>query len=402
MLTLVLIAVTVLFLMLCVMDMLTNIPIAHNTVDSIRCCLNPHGTTTGQLLTERSMANMRLVKAFNLSNTFVSNNQSIHSTFVSQARALLKGSNKLGWLHFRDLSTQAVQTELLELNAAQTQVPFDSFIQCVTLRVVLIGLLDVDASVDSFAREDIITATGHINRLWALSKKPESIPPCLLPQLNDALRRLIPDTQKYPNPVDFVIPSWETLWRVVAIAVGYSHQDEAMSDVFSAFYSSPGPKTFSGHGTRLSPKNIVDETMRLHPPSKRIGRMKTNPVFRYLPSPVVQLLQQLLPSRITRKESADVAEIQRSADIWGPDSGKFNPARFLSSSSPTKEQSEALKYVFGGGPLRCIGASWAPIAVGVICSAVLTVISDCDDLRIVKGREIGDREGWSDWYIERF
>jgi hypothetical protein len=129
--------------------------------------------------------------------------------------------------------------------------------------------------------------------------------------------------------------------------------------------------------------------------------MKTHPIVQYLPSTIIRLFQRIIPNRITRKESADVAEIQQSADIWGPDAGQFNPARFLSSSEPTKEQSEALKYVFGGGPFRCIGASWAPVAVGVICSAVLAAIDDCDDLRIMQGTEIGARDGWNEWYIER-
>ncbi|RXW16122.1 hypothetical protein EST38_g9735 [Candolleomyces aberdarensis] len=400
MLTLVIIAVTVLSLLLCAMDVLRNTSIAHSTLDSIRSCLSPPGATTGQLLTERSMANMRLVKAFNLSNTFVSNNTSTHSTFVTQAHALLKRSNRLGWLHFRDLSMQAVRVELSELNS-RTQIPYDVFIQCATLRVILIGLLGVDASVESFAREDVVKVTSHINRLWALSKKPESIPLHLLPQLNDALRRLIPDTQAYPNPVDFVIPAWETLWRVVAIAVAYSHQDEGMLDAFLSLYRTPSVKTFAGHGARLSPKNIVDETMRLHPPSKRIGRMKTRPFCQYLPSTILELLQRIIPNRITQKESADVAKIQQCADIWGSGAGQFDPSRFLCSAEPTKEQFDTLKYVFGGGPFRCIGASWAPVAVGVICSAVLTTIDGRDDLRIVQGAEIGGRDGWNEWYIER-
>ncbi|KAF6758610.1 hypothetical protein DFP72DRAFT_176992 [Ephemerocybe angulata] len=379
-----------------------DISIAHSNLDSIRACLSGEGSTIGQLLQERSRANTRLLKAFRLSNTFVSGDEEVHSTFVTHAKGLLKDANKVGWRRFRDLATRAIEHEFESLDHGATH--FDVFIQSVCLRVILVGLLGVDASVESFAQDDIATVTSHINDLWSLSKQPQDIPSHLLPDLSASLRRLVPDADRYPNPVDFVIPSWETLWRVVAIAVAHSSHDKEMSEAMSRLYARPDIKTFNSEGSGVSPKNIVDETMRMYPPSKHIGRMKFRPFARILPSFLVRFIDTFTSDVVRQNFSADVNGVQQSVAIWGEDANKFKPSRFTNtgSSSLSKEQRDAHSYVFGGGPLRCIGASWAPVAAAVMCSAVLSLTgNDQEEVRIVRGETIGSRSGWGDWFVEK-
>lgn len=375
--------------------------IAHKTLARVTACLNPQGAALSQLLEERARANTRLVKAFNLTNTFVSGEESIHSSFVNQARGLLKQANRNGWRQFRDLSTQAVQVELSELEEGGA-VPYDRFVQAVCLRVILVGLLGVDAAVDSFSSTDINIVTANINLLWSLSKTSKHVPPHLLPQLTLSLRNLVPDTEKYPNPVDFVIPAWETLWRVIAIAIAYSCQEEEMVEAFSALYNKPDITTFNEGSGGVSIRSIIAETMRLHPPSKRIGRLTSRPSVPHPPTLLGRLLERVRPA--LRQESAEVHTLQVSEDIWGPDAADFKPSRFPSSSARASERTsadQAHQLLFGSTPLRCIGASWAPVAAGVISSAIVSLLLEQEEGYLTRGSKIGGRVGWDDWFVRR-
>ncbi|KAG6822576.1 hypothetical protein H0H93_005296, partial [Arthromyces matolae] len=93
------------------------------------------------------------------------------------------------WGIFLDLSIASVAAALQN---AET-LSFDVFVQDVTMRTVIVGLLGVDLSVEDLDADDIRIVASHITSLWSLSKKPGPISPTYLPELNYRLRRLIPD-----------------------------------------------------------------------------------------------------------------------------------------------------------------------------------------------------------------
>ncbi|KAH6919256.1 hypothetical protein BKA70DRAFT_1249627 [Coprinopsis sp. MPI-PUGE-AT-0042] len=396
--------VTMLGALLCLITSFPNRKrvLGHTTVSSIRHMFAPPGVGIGTLLSDRARPNQRLVRAFGITNTFVSPSEGIHRGFVTVCRSLLTRSNKHGWEHLRDLATQAVQVEL-DSQVGTGTINFGIFIQCVTLRVILVGLLGADASVEDLPREDILIAANHINELWALSKNPAAIPSHLLPQLTEALQRLLPNLDGFVKPVDIVIPAWETFWRVVATTVAYSHDSKPTLTLFEDLYGRPSDSTFKGEGDDELPfslKNVVDEAMRLHPPSKHIGRMTLRFPFTSLPPNVSNIIGRYIPSVVYQKEQACVQDILRTESIWGPDSHMFNPSRYGSDPDRKDEQTEALSYIFGGGNLRCIGSSWAPMAAAVVSSAIFDGL-DGRQYMIVAGKTIGGRNGWDDWAVSQ-
>jgi hypothetical protein len=104
-------------------------------------------------------------------------------------------------------------------------------------------------------------------------------------------------------------------------------------------------------------------------------------------------------SHLTRvKVNADVGAVLRCRKIWGMDAASFVPRRHL-PPTVTKEQKEAMGWVFGYGKLRCVAATWAPMAAGVVAGAVVERM-EREGMEVVNGRGgIGGRGGWEGWWV---
>ena len=266
--------------------------------------------------------------------------------------------------------------------------------------MVLVGILQVDKPVHSFSYKDVTLVASGITTLWVSSKKSDPIPPALLEELTTHLRRLVIDETQYPNPLDFVIPTWETLWRVVATTVAYSYRDKDIRKAFMKFNACPSDHSFRGgdqasdSDVSVSVKAVVSEAMRLHPPSKHIGRSKSRTWWPFF------LENWIQPGIMRVKRIADIEKLLR-CNIWGADADEFRPSRHHPRLI-LPDQRQALTFVFGYGPLRCIAASWAPTAAGVISGAILDEL-DINGYVLEAGAVIGGREleGWNGWMIDK-
>ncbi|KAF5387016.1 hypothetical protein D9615_002045 [Tricholomella constricta] len=370
----------------------------HRTIPTIHRLFSPPNSTAQDLLAARAVPNTRLILAFALTNTFVSDNIDIHATFVGSATLLLKAATERGWPHFQQVAIDAVDAALL----GGGQLSFDVLVQDVTMRVALIGLLGVDTAISELDSRDICMVATLITTLWSLSKKPDHIPPDLLLLLNRHLRRLIPDEQAYPNPLDYLIPVWETLWRVVAVTVAYADKHCYGDKVFAELQRLPTITQFRAFGDSLpSVEWFITEAMRLHPPSKHIARSFVRPSASTSTLPL--FFQTLLTKAIgplVHRECADIETVLRSEDIWGADADKFDPLRYR-PSRVTQEQERIKWLAFGHGRYRCVAAAWAPMAAGIISAAILDRLKVGSDLRLVEGDCVGAREGWRGWYLSR-
>jgi hypothetical protein len=419
------------------------------------------------LLHERAIPNERLVRALGLTNTFVSASPEVHHNFVRRALGMLHRAREGGWDWVADVAREAVGSSGLENpNSAAYLAPqgsgeeriikFDTLIQNTTLLVVLVVLLGQDESrfgssgsdanctsnsSSCFMQSDIECVARNITLLWGLSKLPQTIPPHILEELNGALGRLMGgrrrddegngeedkdedgDSEGFDNPLDFVVPAWETLWRVVATTVAYAYarrdDDSAhVKEVLKEFMKDPTEAQFrrasdaEAEADATSPllnvelvdvRCIVAECMRLHPPSKHIGRSKARAlwafVLRILPTSWMQHPWGI--SYLTRvKVNADVGALLRCQKIWGTDAASFVPQRHL-PLKVTKEQKEAMAWVFGYRRLRCVAAAWAPMAAGIVAGAVVERM-EREGMEVVKGRGgIGGRGGWDGWWVIR-
>ncbi|KAK7035946.1 hypothetical protein R3P38DRAFT_2517244 [Favolaschia claudopus] len=350
-------------------------PILHRTPAAVRSLLDPFDRPSmDTLLHSRASPNSRLIRAFHLSNTFVSSDPTVHTNFNHDSAAELALPNN-------------------------STTPFNVYVGAVTLRTIIAGLLMPDADVASLDANDVNIAAELITELWILSKQPTQIPEHLLQMLNHHIRRLIPDQAQYPNPLNFIIPTWETLWRVVAVTVAHVCNDVAARKTFRDLNGNPNLDQFlttKQDGNSPSANFYICESLRLYPPVKHITRhiFKQPLLTRILP---ICLARRITPHIETHV--ADIESAQRS-DFWRTSSSSpeaFDAARFLDPTG-TRKASDLL--AFGAGPLKCSAMKWAPMAAAVIVGAILNTI-DKVKYDIVQGNGIGDRGGWDEWEVRK-
>ncbi|KAJ6606124.1 hypothetical protein DFH09DRAFT_1119353 [Mycena vulgaris] len=345
-------------------------PIIHRAPSSIHRLLAPATTSNESLLRSRAAANARLERAFDLTNTFVSADVQVHSQFLSKSTALLAASQR-DWMQFGQVALQAV-----ELALPDRTTEFRTFVQSVTLSTAIVGLLAPDADITALDANDLQVVANLITRLWLLSKNPEQIPAHLRQELKECLRRLIPE-EAYPNPLDFVIPAWETLWRLVAVTLAHVHADPTARAAFAELTESPESSQFAARLSETSPSALdyINESLRLD----------------FLP----RFLAARIPPRFVDVEIADIETAQRSA-VWGPDPDAYDAGRFLCEPARAGEV-----LAFGCGPLKCAAARWAPRAAAVIVGAILNRVDGPGaGHQIVRGGGIGGREGWDGWLVQ--
>jgi hypothetical protein len=352
----------------------------HTNALSIRALLGPPDLHISALLRARAKPNQRLVKALGISSTFVSDDPDVHDGFTREAKALITAvsdrEHGYGWSRLVDVAEASVNRFL-----NTESLDYATFVQSVTFSVVLSGLLGAD--IEAMGPSDVAFVTRAINERWAQSKTNNALPAEVLDSINDHITRWVPDR---PNPLNFIIPAYETMWRVAAIAVVYSNRDRLLRDAFISYNENPTDhqfRAFASEETEAQPsvEAIINEVLRLHPPTRHITRCADVPWWK----------RPFVPS----VEVADVEEAQKSL-LYGSDPESFNPMRFHKSYvGPRRDH----LYAFGHGKLRCVAASWAPPAAAVITAKIMAILDDVT-FTLKEGPHIGKREGWEGWAIE--
>jgi hypothetical protein len=374
-------------------------------LDHIRVILNPPGALLPQLLLERSKANARIALALGLTNTFVDPGIVVHGDFVRRSRGLLRGVQANGWTKFHDTCMQVVLKTLEDI--PDSTIAFDHFVQTVVLGSILVGLLDIGKDVDQLDLSTLAHVAASINELWTISKSGSTPPPHLSAQLHDYLRCLIPTSAGFENPIDFVVPTWETMWRVCATTIARAQESAGYMSFFHGFLQTDSltAQDFIVVGSLgFSVRDFVDEVTRLHPPVKRISRLRDNQPATMTCSTSFSGMTDRLWTWVYGKErlsnipirvSADVEAALQAPSIWNDDAPLFNPLRHRSTNPQMKDTQ---KLVFGYGPLRCVAASWAPDAAAVISA---TILEGCkvSGWEVIRGEKIGGRTGWDGWSV---
>ncbi|TFY64221.1 hypothetical protein EVJ58_g2756 [Rhodofomes roseus] len=338
-------------------------------------------------LSSRALANARLARAFNINSTFVNSDVAAHGAFTKFATALISPRN-LPWGRLAYVAKQMVSVHLLCTNFPSI-VAFDTLIRRITLHVILVALLAGYVDESAIEVDDLDLVAVGINKIWTLSKSSTYCPE-LLEEVNLRLRRWLPT---YDNPIEIIIPTYETMWRVVAVAVSLAYDDVEATRLFAALLKQPTNEQYRNLADNsISVDNFMQEVLRLYPPTRRISRV--------MPVTSPSILTKLLPQFFTRQltVAADIEALQRDS-CWASSLGEFDPARHHPQRC-TRQQPRTL-LAFGAGKLTCVAKNWAPQAAAILVAAILDQVGLEKDLNIKAGRAVGGREGWEGWSVRK-
>ena len=231
-------------------------------------------------------------------------------------------------------------------------------------------------NTDPLIPDDLAIDIGaRINYLWLLSKDPKADCAEELQKLHQALSKAQIHTSQDPrdNALNLILPAYETLWRVVLRCfletTFRSMADPTWSSVLTAFLKEPSGTKFtevSPGDTGVSTSFLVNEALRLYPPTRRIYR------------------ELHLPSEAKpRVVAANIEACHRRNSIWGTDSEQFVPSRW---GYATPEMRGAFM-PFGGQPFVCPAkAEFGPHMIGLLVAALATHVSPREwALATVKG-----------------
>ena len=249
-----------------------------------------------------------------------------------------------------------------------SSIILDSLVRSVCLKIILHVLFDKNPHETD--NEIILTITKSINILWIQSKgtgQPSDADKCTL---QNALATLFPEmkgSDKRQNPLNLIIPAYETLWRVVLS--GFLQMTFVRGAfptwrlALAKFLANPtvAARKEPIHGseaTAVSVDHIVKEALRLYPSVKRVYRQFN---MDNRPKPV--------------DVAADIEACQRNQALWGVDAQRFDPSRWINASNEAQDSYMA----FGVSPFVCPAkGEFGPMMIGILVAAFTSRISSED------------------------
>ncbi|KAJ7063696.1 hypothetical protein C8F01DRAFT_985635 [Mycena amicta] len=388
--------------------------VVHTTLQSVRAILNPLDVSRLTQLEARAAANQWLTTAFHLMNTFVRGDIGTNTAFRRRAGRLITND----WLQLVSIAKQAVDATLLA-HCCNADIAFDEFVQVVTLRFVICSILCPGTPPASLDGDHLREVGRLITTIWIQSKNVSTslsapIIDILRNDLHTHLAALFPDVDQPDNlNLDFLIPTWETFWRVVAPTIAHIHRMvdsvsriaacNTFLDLLEQGDNATIKARFCSSSSGPSSEHYVAEGLRLTPPVGRIKRHQS----RLTQSLIAGILPSFIAEQLveTTIDVADIASAQRSPhwatpldsaatiEVSPPD--HFDPSRFVLEPERLKDV-----LAFGHGPLKCIAADWAPLAAAIVVAVILDRVDD-NSYHLVVGENIGGREpeSWEGWRV---
>ncbi|KAF7956827.1 hypothetical protein EAE96_004153 [Botrytis aclada] len=183
----------------------------------------------------------------------------------------------------------------------------------------------------------------------------------------------LPTNYENKNPLNVLLPAYETLWRIVLrcfLEVSFRHSSVVAAewrDALSRFLENVTAEQFCERIGSCSAQDIIRESLRLYPPTKRIYRQNEDngSIF-----------------------AVDVEYIQRTEETWGADGNEFRPERWSElESKGNKEYSDAWM-PFGKGSFPCPASKMAPMMVGMLVGCLIDAFDS--DRWVLEGEGVED------------
>ena len=309
---------------------------------------------TGSLLQSRAFPNQRLVRAFNIDNAFTTTDDDYYRQFRGHAAGLLQRDAQ-GWKNLGDVARMVVR-QMVEKERQTKKIRLVPLVQVVVLKTSIHAFFELP--IDTLDDHIIGVIAETINKLWIASKAPCPTDTSIQRHQHaqrEALKRVFPDMDDTPrgNPLNVILPAYETLWRVVLrcfVEVNFRSggAGTAWHRYLQAFLSDPTRATFEEEGAGVSVKSIVAEALRLYPPTRRIYRQVT--------------WEHKLDPEVV---GADIERMHRDPWLWGTKAWGFRPSRWGGSKI-----SEAYM-PFGSRPFVCPAAKqFGPWMIGLLVAAL--------------------------------
>ena len=294
------------------------------------------------------------------------------------------------------LNRQAVYPSDMTAVEQMTFVTLDSLVRSVCLDVILHVLYKrKDLEWLEMDIESISTIAEKINSLWIESKGRKTpaksdkhdIEKALAEDkknLQNALAKVIPGwdgKNRCKNPLNLILPAYETLWRVVLS--GFLHVtfvergNTEWRAILAKFLAEPtvAVKNHSVHSEEKRPvsvDHIVSEALRLYPSVKRVYRQ-----FR--------MDNKAGPEDV----AADVESCQRNKEIWGQDADRYDPSRWDGASDDARDSYMA----FGVKPFLCPAKPvFGPMMIGILVAAFAGQVSSDDWYLALSDSSLGDAQ----------
>lgn len=269
---------------------------------------------------------------------------------------------------WRNIGKTAVDSasRIAETFQACGLTPLETSIQLLVFQIVMGKFFPDIQPVPSNIDIEYIAAT--INDLWVASKCSYD-QHLLRNKKTEFLRRLetILDCNiASDNPLNIILPAYETLWRIVLrcyleIRFRSSYDDRcAWTRLFSKFLSDATQANFEARlDDQVSVKDIVLEALRLYPPTRRIYRFQDSTLI-----------------------AVDIEHIHRDPSMWGPDANTFNPSRI-------EDMNRQAFMPFGKGSFACPAENvFGPMMIGILVGALVTEVDYSFKLVDVSGKEV--------------
>lgn len=321
----------------------------------------------------RARPNQALQRAFGIQNAFTMRNATDAKEFVREARALISAS-AVDW---HDLS-RALSSMVRDLDWAlsdndlsangRTRVTLAPVVRALALKVSLSVLFKMREVVDDENRQ-LVGLGNIIHGSWMAMKsgsgKIADFKDNIILQVRLAavfakreIKMNVENIRGHrSNPLNLIIPGFETLWRVVLRLFIVLYDQEGYKHILLDFVQSPTPTQFKLElgQERISAEFVVKEALRLYPPTRRIRR-----------------LYQFVDSSSSETFAADVEAYQLDTAVWGADALQFKPDRWKKTSGAAGENRRLL--AFGSRPFLCPASQdFGPMAIGLLVGVLLGV-----------------------------
>ncbi|KAI4101074.1 MAG: hypothetical protein LQ339_005197 [Xanthoria mediterranea] len=364
-------------------------PAPHRFSDSATClkilqnlpyddCL---GTNKLSHEVSRAIPNQRLVRAFQIDNGFTTSDAVYGRQFKRKAVWTIRqvtSTARGGWNQIATVARE-IATTYFRKSMSDDRADLDLIVQVVTLKTVLSMFFELDAT--TYTDATAFEIAQMINLLWMQSKSTTGHQSADFSSLKSLLQGIGLDwTDSKENPLNILLPAYETLWRVVArclIEVVFRPSADAdWRPLLETFIANPTTGTFSKIApgeTNVSVEFLVNEALRLYPPTRRI--------YRHVHFHDDKQMPELL--------AADIEASHRQLHIWGDDSHRYRPARWIAADQKMRDAFMP----FGGGDWICPASSgFGAMMIGVLVATFAEIISAYDwELRL-RGEE-GSDEG---------